>query len=88
MEGTLEVSRPVVLQVRELGQFTIPAEMCHQMGIKDGDVFSPMRLEKTLVATGKRLIIPEIARAVEALMREEGVTLEDLLDGLEKQPEA
>ena len=85
MERTREVGGPVVVQVRERGQFTIPAEIRRQMGIEDGDVFSLLQLGDTLIATRKKLVTPEIARLVEALMEEEGVTLGDLLDGLEEQ---
>jgi AbrB family looped-hinge helix DNA binding protein len=83
--ASVTVNGPVVVQVRERGQFTIPAEIRQEMGIKDGDVFSLLRLGDTLIATRKRLVVPEIAAAVAAIMQEEGVTLEDLLRGLEKQ---
>ena len=85
MEGTRDVRGPVVVQVRERGQFTIPAEIRRQMGIEEGDVFSLIQLGDTLIATRKKLVTPEIARAIEALMQEEGVTLGDLLDGLHEQ---
>ena len=88
MDRTHEASGPVVVQVRERGRFTIPAEICRQMGIKEGDVFSLIQLGDTLIATRKTLVAPEIAGAIEALMEEEGATLGDLLDGLEEQREA
>lgn len=87
MERTEKGSGPVVVQVRERGQFTIPAEIRRQMGIEERDVFSLIQLGDTLVATRKKLVTPVIATATEALMQEEGVTLSDLLDGLEKQRE-
>jgi hypothetical protein len=55
------------------------------MGIEEGDVFSLIQLGDSLVATRKKLVTPEIAGAIEALMQEEGVTLADLLEGLEEQ---
>jgi len=85
MERSREARGPVVVQVRERGQFTIPAEIRRQMGIEEGDVFSLIQLGDTLIATRKKLVTPEIARAIEALMQEEGVTLGDLLDGLQEQ---
>jgi AbrB family looped-hinge helix DNA binding protein len=88
MERTGDAGRLVVVQVRERGQFTIPAEIRRQMGIEEGDVFSLMQLGDTLVATRKKLVSPEIARAIETIMEEEGVTLTDLLEGLDKQREA
>jgi len=85
--ASVSLGGPAVVQVRERGQFTIPAETRHEMGIKDGDVFYLTWLGETLIATRKRLVAPEIAAAIESLMREERVTLEDLLAGLEKQRE-
>jgi len=85
---TGEVQGPAVVQVRERGQFTIPAEIRREMGIEEGDVFSLIQLGDTLVATRKKLVAPEVAEAVEGLMREQGVTLADLLEGLDKQREA
>ena len=88
MQGTsVVVVGPAVVQVRERGQFTIPAEMRREMKLEKGDVFSVMLLGDTLVATRKKLVAPEIAEAIEALMHDEGVTLEDLLEDLEKQRE-
>jgi AbrB family looped-hinge helix DNA binding protein len=87
MERTEEASGAVVVQVRERGQFTIPAEIRRQMGIEEGDVFSLIQLGDTLVATRKKLVAPEVAAAIEGLMREQGVTLADLLQGLDKQRE-
>jgi len=46
-----------------------------------------VEMEDNLIATGKRLLSPEIAKRIEALMEGEGLTLEDLLDDLEKQRE-
>lgn len=75
---------PTVVQVRKRGQFTIPAEVRRQVGIQEGDTFSLLWLGDTLIATRRRLITPEIARAIEALMQQKGLTLEDLLEGLEE----
>lgn len=44
-------------------------------------------MEDNLIATAKRLLAPEIAKRIEALMEGEGLALEDLLDDLEKQRE-
>jgi AbrB family looped-hinge helix DNA binding protein len=84
---SVAIGGPAVVQVRARGQFTIPAEIRREMGIKDGDVFSLVRLGDALIAIRKKLVVPEIAGAIEAIMQEEGITLEDLLEGLEKQRE-
>jgi AbrB family looped-hinge helix DNA binding protein len=78
MERTEETSKPVVVQVRERGQLTIPAGIRRKMGIEEGDVFSLIQVGDTLVATRKKLVAQEVATALEGLMREQGVTLADL----------
>lgn len=80
MQASPTIGGPAVIQVRERGQFTIPAEIRRAMDIQDGDVFSLVWIGDTLIATRKRLVAPEVATAIEALMQEEGVTLEDLLE--------
>jgi bifunctional DNA-binding transcriptional regulator/antitoxin component of YhaV-PrlF toxin-antitoxin module len=67
---------------------TIPAGIRRKMGIEEGGVFSLIQVGDTLVATRKKLVAQEVATALEGLMREQGVTLADLLDGLENQREA
>ena len=87
MQPSPIVGGPAVIQMRERGQLTIPAGIRREMGIKDGDVFSLVWIEDTLIATRRKLVAPQVAEAIEALMQEEGVTLEDLLQNLEKQRE-
>lgn len=88
MQTSSKTIEPMVVQVRERGQFTIPAEIRREMGIRDGDVFTLIRLGDSLIATRKRLVVPAIAAAIEGLMEEAGVTLEELLEDLERQREA
>jgi hypothetical protein len=58
------------------------------MAIRDGDVFSFVRWGEALIVTRKALTVPMIAANIERIMEEEGVTLEDLLENLDKQREA
>ncbi len=85
LQTVAAVAMPSVVQIRERGQFTIPAEIRRDMGVREGDVFSLIRLGDTLVATRKRLMAVEIAKTIESIMQEQGITLEDLLAGLEDQ---
>ncbi len=76
---------PAVIQVRERGQFTIPATIRRGMDIKEGDTFSLLQVGDALIATRKRLVAQEIARTIESIMQEHNVTLDDLLAGLDEQ---
>ena len=72
MEVDYTPKPPELVQLRERGQLTIPAEIRREMGVREGDVFSIVRVGDSLVVTRKRLLTPEIARKVEALMQETG----------------
>jgi len=79
------VVSPEVVQVRERGQVTIPADLRREMGLRDGDVFAVIRLGDTLILTRKKLVVPELADRIAGILAEEGVTLEDLLADLDAQ---
>ncbi len=76
---------PQVVQVRERGQVTIPAELRREMGITDGDVFSIIRLGDTLILVRKKLVVTELAEKMEKALAERGITLDDMLAELEIQ---
>jgi AbrB family looped-hinge helix DNA binding protein len=86
-QTTSEAYRSAVVRVRQRGQLTVPAEIRRRMGIEEGDVFSLTQLGDTLVATRRKLVAPQIAKNIAALMEEEGLTLGDLLEESEKQRE-
>ena len=86
-QTTRQVCGPMVVRVRQRGQFTIPGEIRRRMGIREGDIFSLIQLGDTLVATRKKLVAPQIAKNMAALMEEEGLTLGDLLEESKKQRE-
>jgi AbrB family looped-hinge helix DNA binding protein len=86
-QANRQVCRPMVVRVGQRGRVTIPAEIRRQMGIEEGEVLSLTQLGDTLVVTRKKLVTPQIAKDVAALMEEEGLTLGDLLEGSERQRE-
>jgi AbrB family looped-hinge helix DNA binding protein len=73
------------VQVQERGAVTIPANIRREMAMGAGDTLTVLRVGDSLILTRKRLQLPEITAEFEAVMREEGVTLEDLLDDLDTQ---
>lgn len=79
------MGRPLVVQVRQRGQMTLPAELRREMGIEEGDLFTVVPMGDSLIITRKRLVVPELIDKIVEIMKKEGVTLEDLLAGLEEQ---
>jgi bifunctional DNA-binding transcriptional regulator/antitoxin component of YhaV-PrlF toxin-antitoxin module len=72
--------------VNDAGQVVIPASMIQAVGLVPGDFFRMALIEKN----GEWVLKPfqpqvtQIATEIDAMMREEGVTLTDLLEGLEE----
>jgi len=75
------------LQVRQRGTLTLPANLRAKYGIKEGDTFYLLDLDGIFVLTPMVPLIPELAREIERLRLEAGLSTEKLLAGLREQRE-
>jgi AbrB family looped-hinge helix DNA binding protein len=73
------------VQVRQRGTLTIPATLRERYGIKAGDTLNLVDLDGVFVLTPMVPMIPELAREIERLREEAGVSIEELLQGLREQ---
>lgn len=75
------------IQVRQRGTLTLPASLREKYRIEPGDTFRLVDLDGIFVLTPMVPLVPELAREIERLRREAGVTTEELLAGLREQRE-
>jgi AbrB family looped-hinge helix DNA binding protein len=75
------------VQVRQRGTLTLPADLREKYGIKPGDTFRLVDLDGIFVLTPMVPMVPELAREIDRLRREAGVSIEKLLTGLREQRE-
>lgn len=75
------------IQVRQRGTLTIPAPLREKYGIKAGDTFQLVDLDGVFVLTPMVPMVPELAREIERMRQEAGVSIEELLQGLRRQRE-
>lgn len=73
------------IQVRNRGTITLPAELREKYGIGNGDVLRLVDLDGVFVLTPMVPMVPELAREIERLRLEAGVSTEELLQGLREQ---
>jgi len=73
------------VRLRQRGQITVPREVRDRMSINEGDTLTLVQVGATLLLTPKRPVVPLLADRIVQLMEEEGVTLADLLTGLEEE---
>ncbi|MEA3460119.1 MAG: AbrB/MazE/SpoVT family DNA-binding domain-containing protein [Chloroflexota bacterium] len=70
------------------GRITVPVRFRERLGLKRGDIFSIVQVNSFLILTSKELIVPKAANAIAQIMEEKKLTLEEMLEGLEKQRRA
>ena len=73
------------VQVRQRGTLTLPATLREKYGIQAGDTFQLVDLDGIFVLTPMVPMVPELAREIERLRREAGLSTEELLQGLREQ---
>lgn len=75
----------MTVRVGKRGVITIPVELRRKYDIKEGDIFSILDLDGVFVLSPGVSEIEKLAGETRKLLSESGVSLEDLLDGLEEQ---
>ena len=75
------------VQVRQRGTLTLPAELREKYGIRPGDTFHLVDLDGIFVLTPMVPMVPELAREIERMRLEAGLSMEDLLTSLREQRE-
>jgi bifunctional DNA-binding transcriptional regulator/antitoxin component of YhaV-PrlF toxin-antitoxin module len=75
------------IQVRQRGVLTLPVEFRTRYGIQAGDTLRLVDLDGVFVLTPMTPMVPELAREIERLRLEAGLSIEELLNTLREQRE-
>jgi AbrB family looped-hinge helix DNA binding protein len=75
------------VQVRQRGTLTLPAKLREKYGIRPGDIFHLVDLDGIFVLTPMVSMVPQLAREIERVRLEAGLSVEELLIGLREQRE-
>jgi len=73
------------IQVRKRGVVTLPAELRQKYKIEEGDSFRILDLDGLFVLTPMVPMVPELAREIENMRLEDGISIQELLEGLREQ---
>ena len=82
------VTERYLVRLRERGQITVPREVREQLAVTEGDVVNLVRVGDVYVLTPRTLRAPALADRIADLMEREGVSLADLLTGLDEERRA
>ena len=75
------------VQLRDRGVVTLPKALRDRYGLSPGDALRVVDLDGVFVVTPMVPMVPELAREIERLRTEAGLSTEDLLDGLRRERE-
>jgi bifunctional DNA-binding transcriptional regulator/antitoxin component of YhaV-PrlF toxin-antitoxin module len=77
----------LTIQVRERGVVTLPAELRAKYNIENGKIFHLVDLDGIFVFVPMVPMVPELAREIERIRLEAGLSGDEFLDDLRKQRE-
>ena len=75
----------LTIQVRDRGVITLPSELREKYDIDTGNIYQLLDLDGVFVLVPMVPMVPELAREIEAIRKESGLNMEDLLVGLREQ---
>ena len=84
MDRTLQLE-PMFSRVYSKGQVTIPVKIRKSLNIGEGTRLSFLQLGEVILLSPRRLVVPGAQREIAWIMEKEGVTLRELLEGLEEE---
>lgn len=73
------------LQVRKRGVVTFPSDLRERYGIREGDTFRLLDVDGIFVLTPMTPMVPQLAREIERLRLEAGLSVEEFLKDLREQ---
>lgn len=72
------------IQIRQRGVVTIPTEIRRQYGLDEDDVLTLVDLGGVFVLSPRVSVVPKLAREIERKREQSGVTIEELIEGVQK----
>lgn len=83
----MPIVRSVTAEIKSRGQLTIPKKIRVTSRLEEGQIVSIIPVGDSVIITPKRLELDEARREVKKILRASGVSIEDLLGGLQEERE-
>lgn len=75
------------IRLRERGQLTLPQAVRKSLDLSAGVVLTLVQIDNVLLLSRRESEIPELSQQFSVLMQEAGVSLAELLEGLDEERE-
>ena len=83
----MSLDQPVVTTIKGRGQLTIPKKIRETSHLEEGQVVSIIAIGDSVIITPRRMELDEARREIRKIMKDSGLTGQELLDGLEQERE-
>jgi AbrB family looped-hinge helix DNA binding protein len=77
--------KAVVTEIRSRGQITLPKKIREMSHLEEGQVVSIIPVGDTVIITPKRLELDEARRRIKKILKESGLSVDDVLAGLKEE---
>ncbi len=84
----MQATKPYTAEIKARGQLTIPKKIRQMKYLEEGQTVSLLPLGDVLIISPRRLDLDEARRRVTKILKETGVSAEDMLAGLVREREA
>jgi len=75
------------VRLRDRGQLTLPQAVRKELAVNDGDILTLVQIDDLAIITRRSSLLPKLSQEFTAIMKEDGVSLAELLQGLEEERE-
>lgn len=83
----MQANKIFVTEIKSRGQITIPKKIREVSHLEEGQVVSLIPVGDTIILTPKRLELDEARRQIMRILKESGLSAEEVLAGLKEERE-
>ena len=83
----MQAARPITAEIKSRGQLTIPKKIRVMSHLEEGQVVSIIPVGDSVIITPRRLELGDARREIKKILKESGISPEELLTGLKEERE-
>ena len=83
----MQTVRPITAEIKSRGQLTIPKKIRVMSHLEEGQIVSIIPVGDSVLITPRRLELEDARREIKKILKETGISPEDLLAGLKEERE-
>lgn len=83
----MQAVKPVVAEIKSRGQLTIPKKIREASHFEEGEKISIIPVGNSIILTPKRLELDDARKQLRKILKDSGVSVEELLSGLKEERE-